>query len=91
MVTESSQRHRELLQIMHGVSADSIVCSGSLSGSITKLGPWDMVGMDLARPDHAIVSRRAATEPAVFGWSRMIYCDNGSPFVNMKLRMAADR
>jgi hypothetical protein len=21
----------------------------------------------------------------------MIYCDNGSPFVNMKLRMAADR
>ncbi|EXK25746.1 hypothetical protein FOMG_17602 [Fusarium oxysporum f. sp. melonis 26406] len=91
MVTESSQRHRELLQIMHGVSADSIVCSGSLSGSITKLEPWDMVGMDLARPDHAIVSRRAATEPAVFGWSRVIYRDNGSHFVNMKLRIAADR
>jgi hypothetical protein len=91
MVTGSSQRHRELLQIMHGVSADSIVCSGSLSGSITKLEPWDMVGMDLLRPDQAIVSRRAATEPAVFGWSRMIHCDNGSPFVNMKLRTAADR
>lgn len=28
MVTESSQRHRELLQNMHDVSADSIVCSG---------------------------------------------------------------
>lgn len=63
----------------------------SLSGSITKLEPWGMVGMDLPRPDQAIVSRRAATEPAVFEWSRTIYCDNGSPFVNMKLRMAADR
>ncbi|KAK7571529.1 hypothetical protein V3481_018741 [Fusarium oxysporum f. sp. vasinfectum] len=52
----------------------------SLSGSITKLEPWDMVGMDLPRPDQAIVSRRAATEPAVFEWSRTIYCDNGSPF-----------
>ncbi|EXA29097.1 hypothetical protein FOVG_19371 [Fusarium oxysporum f. sp. pisi HDV247] len=91
MVTESSQRHRELLQNMHDVSADSIVCSGITVREHHQLEPWGMVGMDLPRPDQAIVSRRAATEPALFEWSRTIYCDNGSPFVNMKLRMAADR
>ncbi|KAK7583394.1 hypothetical protein V3481_012683 [Fusarium oxysporum f. sp. vasinfectum] len=88
MVAESSQRHRELLQVMHGVSADSAVCSGI---TIRELEPRDMVGMDLPRSDQPIVSRRAAIHPAVFGWSRVIYRDNGSHFVNMKLRMAADR
>jgi hypothetical protein len=95
----------------------------SLSGSITKLAPWDMVGMDYIGPinppsteghQYILVIADYMTKfvglachttadgehvfetwesqwAAMFGWPKVIYCDNGSHFVNMKVKMAAER
>ncbi|KAJ0135556.1 Uncharacterized protein HZ326_21419 [Fusarium oxysporum f. sp. albedinis] len=63
----------------------------SLSGSITRLEPRDIIGLGLSRSDQPIVSRGAAIHPDVFEWLRVIYCNNDSHFVSMKLRIAAGR
>ncbi|KAL5600813.1 hypothetical protein FOVSG1_006843 [Fusarium oxysporum f. sp. vasinfectum] len=66
MVTESSQRHRELLQIMHGLSAPCVLAS--LSKSITKLEPWNMVGMDFLGP---------ISPPSAEGHQYILLCSDG--------------
>ncbi|KAI3572143.1 hypothetical protein IWW34DRAFT_838274 [Fusarium oxysporum f. sp. albedinis] len=76
IVAESSQQHREISQIIHG--------------SITRLEPRDIIGLGLSRSDQPIVSRGAAIHPDVFEWLRVIYCNNDSHFVSMKLRIAAE-